>query len=171
MEDKKLNQNARTERKVKNSHPVEGCPKGGVVKTLKTKSENLTEKAIPRNSKNYHKLPHNPKLKIRARELRQAGNLSEVLFWKQVRNRQFLGLDFDRQKIIGSYIVDFYNANYQIVIEIDGKSHEFKIHYDEERDNFLRSLGLTVIHISAEDVLQRLDLVMKKLKEHPIFKK
>ena len=35
-------------------------------------------------------LPYNPKLKERARELRKAGNLSEVLFWQQVHKKKFL---------------------------------------------------------------------------------
>src|SRR5690606_11048916 len=63
---------------------------------------------VKRASKNYFSLPYNPKLKERARELRKAGNLPEVLFWNEVKNRQFKGFDFDRQKIIGNYIVDFY---------------------------------------------------------------
>lgn len=120
-----------------------------------------------RNSKNYFELPYNPKLKERARELRQAGNLSEVLFWNQVKNKQFKGYDFDRQKIIGNYIVDFYCSNCQVVIEIDGSSHNNKVEYDAERDAFLASLGLTVIHIPVVDVMQRLESVMEFLMDHP----
>lgn len=63
-----------------------------------------------RSTDSYMSLPYNPKLKAHARELRRAGNLSEVLFWNQIKNKQFLNLDFDRQKIIGNYIVDFYCA-------------------------------------------------------------
>lgn len=120
-----------------------------------------------RNSKNYFELPYNPKLKERARELRQAGNLSEVLFWNQVKNKQFKGYDFDRQKIIGNYIVDFYCSNCDVVIEIDGSSHDDKVEYDAERDAFLESLGLTVIHIPVVDVLQRMGSVMEMLYDHP----
>ena len=40
-------------------------------------------------------LPYNPKLKDRARELRHAGNLSEVIFWQAVKNKQFHNIDFD----------------------------------------------------------------------------
>jgi type I site-specific restriction-modification system R (restriction) subunit/very-short-patch-repair endonuclease len=122
-----------------------------------------------RNSKNYFDLPYNSKLKERARELRQAGNLSEVLFWNQVKNSQFKGYDFDRQKIIGNYIVDFYCSNCQVVIEIDGSSHDEKIEYDSERDRYLESLGLTVIHITVADVLQRMGNVMEMLYDHPAF--
>lgn len=53
-------------------------------------------------------LPKNLKFQERAKELRKAGVLSEVLFWKRVNKNQLFGLDIDRQKIIGNYIVDFY---------------------------------------------------------------
>src|SRR5690606_5235398 len=115
---------------------------------------------VKRASKNYFSLPYNPKLKERARELRKAGNLPEVLFWNEVKNRQFKGFDFDRQKIIGNYIVDFYCANCQVVIEIDGSSHDDKVEYDAERDSYLESLGLTVIHLPANDVLRQMSSVM-----------
>lgn len=56
-------------------------------------------------------LPYNPSLKDRAKALRKAGNFSEVVFWKEVRNKSFWNIDFDRQRIIGNYIVDFYVKN------------------------------------------------------------
>lgn len=135
-----------------NSPPSEGCPKGGVVK---------------RNTKGYFSLPYNPKLKERAKALRKAGNLAEVLFWQEVNKRKFKGYDFDRQKIIGNYIVDFYCGNCCSVIEIDGSSHDDKQDYDAKRDAYLESLGLTVIHITAKDILQNLGGVMWWLYNHP----
>ncbi len=120
-----------------------------------------------RNSYNYFNLPYNPKLKDRARDLRKAGNLSEVLFWKQVRNKQFKGFDFDRQKIIGNYIVDFYCTNCNVVIEIDGSSHDNKQEYDAKRDAYLKSLGLEVIHIDDLDIKKNLGGVMDRLYHHP----
>jgi len=137
-----------------NSPPVEGWSKTGVVN---------------RNSKNYFELPYNPKLKERAKALRQAGNLSEVLFWNQVKNKQFKGYDFDRQKIVGNYIVDFYCSNCNVVIEIDGSSHDDKQEYDAERDAFLQSLGLLVIHISVIEVMKKMGVVMDMLFNHPAF--
>ena len=140
---------------VVHSPPLEGCPKGGVVHS--------------RNTKNYLKLPFNSELKQRAKELRKAGNLSEVLFWNQVKHKQFQGLDFDRQKIIGNYIVDFYCANFQVVIEIDGSSHDGKQDYDRQRDAYLEGLGLTVIHVLDADIKNNLDGVMRWLCEHEAF--
>jgi very-short-patch-repair endonuclease len=120
-----------------------------------------------RNTKNYMNLPFNPALKERAKSLRQAGNLSEVLFWNEVKNKQFKGFDFDRQKIIGNYIVDFYCTNCNVVIEIDGKSHDDKVEYDAARDEFLRSLKLTVIHIPVIKVFKNIRGVMAMLYDHP----
>ena len=48
-----------------------------------------------RDTKKYMSLPYNPALKERARELRKAGNLSEVLLWNQLKNMQLFGLDID----------------------------------------------------------------------------
>ncbi|MCE1164841.1 MAG: DUF559 domain-containing protein, partial [Bacteroidetes bacterium] len=138
----------------KNSPPLEGCLKDGVV----------------RNSKNYFNLPFNPALKERAKELRKAGNISEVLLWNKIKNKQFKGYDFDRQKIVGNYIVDFYCTNNQVVIEIDGSSHNDKVEYDAKRDAYLESLGLKIIHIKDIDVKKDLIGVMEMLLNHPALK-
>lgn len=123
-----------------------------------------------RNAKNYFSLPYNPDLKERARQLRKAGNLSEVHFWNQVKRGLFKGYDFDRQKIIGNYIVDFFCTNCNVVVEIDGSSHDHKQAYDAERDAFLESLGLTVIHIPVAEVLKNMNAVMGMLHNHPALK-
>jgi very-short-patch-repair endonuclease len=125
--------------------------------------------APSRATKLYMSLPFNPQLKERAKALRRAGNLSEVLLWNQLKKEQFKGLDFDRQKIIGNYIVDFCCAEKQVVIEVDGSSHDDKVEYDKQRDAFLMGLGLCVIHILDVDVKQNLAGVMGFLSRHPAF--
>ena len=124
---------------------------------------------VTRHTKNYLSLPFNPQLKERAKALRRAGNLSEVLLWTQLKKGQFNGLDFDRQKIIGNYIVDFYCAEKQAVIEVDGSSHDAKVEYDAQRDAFLIGLGLCVIHILDVEVKQNLAGVIDFLSHHPAF--
>ena len=118
-----------------------------------------------RDTQKYMSLPYNPKLKERARELRRAGNLSEVLLWNQLKKGQLNGFDFDRQKIIGNYIVDFYCAQMQWVIEVDGSSHDDKAEYDAQRDAFLESLGLLVIHVLDMDVKTNLAGVVHMLQD------
>lgn len=114
------------------------------------------------------KLPVNNDLKIRARDLRHNSTLSEVLLWQMLKNKQIYGLDFNRQKIIGNYIVDFYCSKLNLVIEIDGSSHDNKYAYDANRDEYLQGLGLYVLHIkdrdvkfNMQDVLNTLDTFIK----------
>jgi very-short-patch-repair endonuclease len=120
-----------------------------------------------RTTKNYMALPYNPKLKDRAKTLRKSGNLPEVLLWNKLKNNQLRGLDFDRQKIIGNYIVDFYCAEKSVVIEIDGSSHDDKAEYDALRDAYLQGLGLAVIHLTTTEVTRDLGGVIHFLQHHP----
>jgi len=124
---------------------------------------------LKRNTKTIFDLPFNPELKERAKELRKSGNLSEVLFWNEVKNGKYKGIDFDRQRIIGNYIVDFYCPNYNVVIEIDGCSHNDKEEYDNQRDTFLQGLGLEVIHINDLDIKNNLSSVINMLNNHIAF--
>ena len=94
-----------------------------------------------------HALPENRALLGYARKNRRAGNMAEIAFWKQVHKKMFHGLDFDRQKVIGNHIVDFFVKRLALVIEIDGSSHNGKADYDAQRDKYLEGLGLKVFHI------------------------
>jgi very-short-patch-repair endonuclease len=53
-------------------------------------------------------LPFNPRLKERAKELRKSSLLHEALLWNHLKGKKLNELDFDRQKIVGNYIVDFF---------------------------------------------------------------
>jgi very-short-patch-repair endonuclease len=108
-------------------------------------------------------LPANQALRSRARALRKAGVLSEVIFWRQVRANTFWKIDFDRQRIIGSFIVDFYVKSLGLIIEIDGSSHNGKEEYDAMREEFLVSLDLIVFRISDFRVKHDLENVMTEL--------
>ena len=115
-------------------------------------------------------LPKNKDLLSRSRSLRKGYVLSEVVFWKQVRNKEFHQIDFDRQKIIGNYIVDFYIKSLGVVIEIDGSSQNDKEDYDNKRQLFLESLDLVVYRISDYRIKNDLIDVMKDLEDFIIEK-
>ncbi|WP_413999798.1 endonuclease domain-containing protein [Flavobacterium sp. W1B] len=118
---------------------------------------------IPIKRNFVENLPYNPNLVSRAKSLRKAGNFPEVVFWKQVRNKGFWKMDFDRQRIIGNYIVDFYVKALGLVVEIDGESHNDKESYDEKREEYLKYLGLKIFKTTNFRVLHDLDNVMKEL--------
>ncbi len=122
--------------------------------------------AIKRNFVEH--LPYNPKLKTLVRDKRKEGILGEVLFWKQVRAKQFHKIDFDRQRIIGNYIVDFYVKALGLIVEIDGSSHDNKIEYDAIRQAYLESLGLKMFRASDMDVKVRMPYVLVDLENYII---
>jgi len=67
-----------------------------------------------------------------------------------------LPITVHRQKVIGPYIVDFYVADFHLVIELDGSQHyeRFGIISDEKRDAYLKAEGLTVLRYSNRDINQ-----------------
>ncbi len=85
-------------------------------------------------------ISYNSKTKNFAYANRRAGNLSEVIMWKLLKNKNLYGLKFSRQIRIGNYIVDFYCKERKIAIEIDGWSHDNKYEYASraEQNNFNR---------------------------------
>jgi len=93
----------------------------------------------------------------RAIELRRAATGPEKLLWSVLRGRQLAGLKFRRQHPIEPYIVDFYCASCELVIELDGESHDGRQEYDARREKFLRSLGLNILRISNDDVIYNLE--------------
>ena len=111
-----------------------------------------------------HNLPENRELLGYARKNRKAGNIAEIAFWKQVHKKMIHSLDFDRQKVIGNYIVDFFVKKLGLVVEIDGGSHNDKEEYDTRRDKYLEDLGLKVFHTTDYDVLQHVNIVLEDLR-------
>jgi len=108
-------------------------------------------------------LPYNPALKERARLLRKAGNPAEIRLWLALKGGR-LGFDFDRQRIIGNYIVDFYCHQAALVLEIDGSSHDGRQDYDAVRDGYLAALGMRVVRIRHDRVLSELPTVLDEIR-------
>ena len=113
-----------------------------------------------------HNLPENRELLGYSRKNRMDCNIAEIAFWMQVHKKMFYGLDFDRQKVIGNYIVDFFVKRLGLVVEIDGGSHNEKTDYDEQRDKYLEGLGIKVFHTTDFDVLQHMSIVLENLRKY-----
>ncbi len=106
-------------------------------------------------------IPYNPKLKEFARDLRNNSTLSEVLLWRKLKGSQMGGYDFHRQKPIDNYIVDFFCSELMLAIEIDGRSHDYKVTGDRERQNKLESLGIHFLRFADYEVKKDMNAVLK----------
>jgi very-short-patch-repair endonuclease len=104
-------------------------------------------------------------LKELARKLRQNMTLGEVLLWQRLKRKQMRGYDFDRQRPIDRYIVDFYCKDLKLAIEIDGSSHdgeEAKVN-DEIRQERLESLGVRFLRFTDADVKRNMEMVVDSI--------
>ncbi len=85
---------------------------------------------------NFREIPYNLKLKDRAKEMRNNSTKGEIKFWCELLKKKQTVYQFNRQKIIGHFIVDFYCAKLKLVVEIDGISHMKKKEYDKHRNEY-----------------------------------
>lgn len=89
---------------------------------------------------------------------------AEIVLWQEI-NQKKLGYDFDRQKPIDEYIVDFYCKKLLLAIEVVGITH-----YNEEankkdffRDKRLNELGIQVLRFDDDMVLKDLNNVIHSI--------
>ena len=108
-------------------------------------------------------IPYKPYLKELAKQLRQNSTLSEVLLWNELKNEQLLGLDFDRQKPLGNYIVDFYCKELLLAVEIDGDSHDYKCEADVYRQLELEELGVSFLRFDDLEVKKDIQNVVRAI--------
>ena len=71
-------------------------------------------------------IPYNKNLKALARKLRKDMTFVEVLLLNELKDDKLWGFDFDRQRCIDNYIVDFYCKELMLAIEVDGISHNYE---------------------------------------------
>ena len=116
-------------------------------------------------------IPYNHELKALAKELRKNMTMSEVLLWNELRNKQILGYDFDRQRPIDNYIVDFYCKELMLAIEIDGDTHIYRYDYDDERQKTLEKLGVHFLRFDDLEVKRNMNNVLRVIEDWIIKKK
>jgi very-short-patch-repair endonuclease len=135
------------------AHPLPG---GAADFTNKEKTKGVGNRKI---------IPYNPKLKELAKKLRQTMTFSEVKLWNEIKNGQLMGYDFDRQRPIGNYIVDFYCKDLMLALEIDGITHhdEKVILKDKFRQEELEMAGVSFLRFDALLCINKVEAVVKEI--------
>ena len=87
---------------------------------------------------------------------------------------------FVAQKVIGSYIVDFYCSKAKLIIELDGSQH-YTVEgeeYDSVRTEVLEQYGLEVIRFSNDEIDRHFDdscryieeKIKERIGEYPVYR-
>ena len=97
--------------------------------------------------------------KDRAKSLRRAMSLPEVLLGRAIKGRQLAGLHFRKQHPMGPYVLDFYCDAEKLAVEVDGSDHDFgdRPPRDKWRDAWLSARGVRTLRISALLAVQDAD--------------
>ncbi|MHB8132759.1 MAG: endonuclease domain-containing protein [Anaerolineaceae bacterium] len=99
-----------------------------------------------------------------SKDFRKEPTTAENKLWNFLSKRKFNGYKFRRQHPIGPFIVDFCCVQLKLIIEIDGKVHDFQKEYDQEREVYLIDEGYQVIRFSNNQVLEDIPSVLNVIK-------
>lgn len=85
--------------------------------------------------------------------------------WKYLRWKNIEGIKFRRQFWVWPYILDFYNPEKQICIEIDGETYSTDAakKYDRERTEFLVWHWITVIRYTNTEIYENIEWVIENI--------
>ncbi|RYZ60770.1 MAG: endonuclease domain-containing protein [Chitinophagaceae bacterium] len=110
-------------------------------------------------------IPYNPNRNPFAKKLRGEMTFSEVKLWQELKRGKMMGYDFDRQRAIGNYIVDFYCKDLRLAIEVDGITHEGEAARlrDDSRQKTIEALGVSILRFHALLVMNDVEAVCKAI--------
>ncbi|QRE76650.1 endonuclease domain-containing protein [Methylobacterium aquaticum] len=98
-----------------------------------------------------------------ARALRQQATSAEDRLWTVLRGRRCHGIKFKRQVPLLLYTVDFLSPDRKLIVELDGRQHEWHRDYDARRTKEIERLGFCLLRVKNEDVMSDLDAVLKRI--------
>ncbi len=115
-------------------------------------------------------IPYNKNLKVLARNLRKNMTYGEILLWNELKGDQLLGFDFDRQRCIDNYIVDFYCKELMLAIEVDGMSHDSEeaFNKDEIRQRKLEALGVKLLRFTEAEMKYDMQNALRAIEKRVI---
>ncbi len=99
----------------------------------------------------------------RAKALRNHATPAERLLWTVLSSRKLAGCKFSRQMPVGPYFADFLCREAQLVVELDGFSHDMQQENDRRRDAFMKAEGFRVMRFTNTDVMTNLDGVAQTI--------
>jgi len=97
-----------------------------------------------------------------AKSLRSNMTKAEACLWKYALSASQRGVKFRRQRPIAQYIADFVCLPLNLIIEVDGLTHEYPevIENDKIRQRILEELGFVVLRFDDEEVLNDINRVI-----------
>lgn len=110
-------------------------------------------------------LPLDKRQRPHSTELRREATPQERRLWYDFLRTA--SPQWNRQRIIGDYIVDFFCRKSNLVVELDGNQHYDEtglMEYDRDRTEFLEALGLNVLRFTNAEIEDHFAEVCEKIR-------
>jgi adenine-specific DNA-methyltransferase len=100
-----------------------------------------------------------------ARRFRKRATEAEKKLWSHLRNRKVAGLKFRRQHPIGDRTADFFCAEVNLAIELDGSGHHRHLTETSDLDRAidLYEKGIRILRFNNTDIFKNLNGVLNKI--------
>ncbi|SHE73065.1 Very-short-patch-repair endonuclease [Arenibacter palladensis] len=114
------------------------------------------------------KIHNRPETKTNRIQLRKSLTSAEAFLWNELKGKKLDGRKFRRQHGIGNYITDFYCAQENLIIELDGEVHNNAIsnEKDDRRTAYLNGEGYTVVRFENKMVFENLPSVLQEIRDN-----
>ena len=96
-----------------------------------------------------------------AKQMRSEPTVGERFLWHQLRANR-IGAKFRRQAPIGPFIPDFVCHARNLIVEVDGDSHD-NSDRDRRRDTWFLNHGWFVLRFSGNEVSHQMDRVLEMI--------
>ena len=104
-------------------------------------------------------------IRSHAKNLRRELTREERQLWYLLRSRRFSHYKFRRQPPVGNYILDFACCEARLAIEMDGGQHGENREYDQQRTDWLKQKGWTVIRFWNNELWNNEESVLETVLE------
>lgn len=127
-------------------------------------SERRGRKEETKMNSNYF---YNKKLRKYAQTNRKDSTKAEITLWKYILKSKQTGYTFNRQRPVLNYIADFMCKQLNLIIEVDGITHEHeqikkKVSIKQKE---LEENGFVVLRLTDEDVLKNIDRTKQSIEK------
>ena len=100
---------------------------------------------------------------IAAKKMKENPTKAEAILWKELKSKKLNGYKFRFQVPYDRFILDFLCSEHKLIIELDGRYHEFFKQKDTERDHYFESKGYRILRFKNEEILKDIELVKRKI--------
>ncbi len=117
---------------------------------------------------NFHPMNTTVTNRKHTTRFRSTSNIAEICLWSFLKEGQVMGFEFDQQRVLDRFIVDFYCGELKLAIELSNHADDMEASRRKNvlKDYQLQKLGIRLMRFSYAEVMQDIDAVLKEIEDY-----